>query len=208
MRSEDFGTKPSNTKIEIAKNADLLEIYIPPFGLDLSLLVLGCFCIFWGGCILRVGFFTFSTPPMFNLSAFGVVLILPFLAIDILLGYTVIWTCFGKTYLRIDSPNERLRQRHEISLTRFIFGVKILSRQKPIPKRNISKIILVYKHYCHRAKEFIPAELKFETDRQTIRLGGKESGVERQDEELEWLAYEISEWLDKHLTTIGNSQSD
>jgi hypothetical protein len=194
MRSEDFGTKPSNTKIEIAKNGDCLEIYIPPFGLHPVLLCLGCFCILWGGWILRIGFFPFGTLYEFRFSAFAAVGISPFLVLDMMIGYALIWACFGKTYLRID--------RHEISLTRYIFGLKIISRQKPVPKRNISKIILTYKHHCDRAKDFIPAELKFKTDKQTIRLGGKESGVERQDEELEWLAYEISEWLDKPLTII------
>jgi hypothetical protein len=200
MRSEDFGTKPSNTKIEIAKNGDCLEIYIPPFGLHPVFLSLGCCCLLWGGWILRIGFFTVGPPSEFRFSTFSLVGISPFLAIDTILGYALIWIGFGKTYLVID--------RHKISLTRYIFGVKLISRQKPAPKRNISKIVLTYKHYSDRAKEFIPAELKFETDKQTIRLGGKESAVERQNEELEWLAYEISEWLDKPLTTIGNAQSD
>jgi hypothetical protein len=202
MRSEDFGTKPSNTKVEIAKNGDLLEIYIPPFGLHSSLIILGCFCILWGGWILRIGFFTVGTPSEFRFSTFSVVGISPFLVLDMMLGYALIWVCFGKTYLRIN--------RHEISLTRFIFGVKIISRQKPIPKRNISKIILVYKHYCDRSKEFIPTELKFESGKKTISLGGKGkvSTIEYQDREIEWLAYEVSEWLDKPLMTIGNPQSD
>jgi hypothetical protein len=200
MRSEEFGTKPSNTKIEIAKNGDLLEIYVPPFGLHSSLLILNCCCILWGGWILRVGFFTVGTPYEFRFSAFAVVGTSPFLLLDMMLSYALIWICFGKTYLRID--------RHEISLAKYIFGVKIISRQKPMPKRNISKISLRYKHYCDRAKEFIPAELKFETDKQTISFGGKGSAIERQDAEIEWLAYEVSEWLDKPLTTIGNSPSD
>jgi hypothetical protein len=197
MESEDFGIKPSNTKIEIAKNGDLLEIYIPPVGLHSSFMILGCFCILWGGWILRVGFFTFSTPSTFSFSAFGVLVTSPFLALDMMLGFALIWFCFGKTYLRID--------RHEISLIRFIFGLKIISRQKPAPKRNISKVVLTYKYYCDRTKEFIPAELKFEIGTQTIQLGGKGSAIEHQDKEIEWLAYEVSEWLDKPLTTIGNS---
>jgi hypothetical protein len=202
MRSEDFGTKPSNTKIEIAKNGDSLEIYIPPFGLHPVFLFLGCFCIWWGGSVLRIGFSPVIARFDYISLLVTVLMISPFLAFDMMIGYALIWFCFGKTYLRID--------RHEISLTKYIFGVKIISRQKPMPKRNISKIILTYKYYCDRSKEYIPAELKFETDKQTIRLGGKESGagVERQDKELEWLAYEISECLDKPLTTIVNSQSN
>jgi hypothetical protein len=202
MRSEDFGTKPSDTKIEIAKNGDCLEIYIPPFGLHPVFLLLGCFCIWWGGWILRIGFFSMGTPSEFRFSTFSVVGISPFLVLDLMLGYALIWICFGETYLRIDSPEERLPRRHEISLTRFIFGVKIFSRQKPMPTRNIIRIVLVYKHYCDRTKESIPAELKFETCKQTIRFGGKGSAIERQDAEIEWLAYEVSEWLDKPLTII------
>ncbi len=197
MRSEDFGTKPSNTKIDIAKNGDFLEIYIPPVGLHPVFLFLACLCILWGGWILRIGFFTFSTPYESRFSTFSMVGISPFLLLDMMIGYGLLWVCFGKTYLRID--------RHEISLTRFIFGVKLISRQKPAPKRNISKIVLTYRYYSYRTKEFIPAKLTFETDKQTIRLGGKGAAIEHQDKELEWLAYEVSEWLDKSLTTIGNS---
>jgi hypothetical protein len=207
MRSIDFGNKSFNTKIQITKDGDFFEIYIPPIGFCPGFLCVTLFTIFWN-CYATGGLFSAAQghfPPRGIFSAaqghflFPVIisiLFLPFCAQGVLLIYACLFILFGKTYFRIN--------RHELCLIKNLFGWKV-SRQ--CPKRKITEIIFkrnsFYADSGVHINNFVEAIAgpKFKIGTHSIELGALRSGINH-DTEVEWLAYEISEWLDKPLTII------
>jgi hypothetical protein len=196
MRPEDFGTKPLNTKTQLTKGGDFFEIYIPPHGFDRSILLLSCLTIFWNGFILM--WTCYGARQLFPTTIYFILFSLPFWLAGIMLAYLSLLYLFVKTYLRID--------KYEISLIQYIFG-KIIGRQGPVSKQEIRKIIFTRKYFDHSDEDTrreYPAELKIEIGTQSIKIGGRNGGIEQiEDEsEIEWLASEVSEWLDQPLTII------
>ncbi|PSB50928.1 hypothetical protein [Chamaesiphon polymorphus] len=188
MRSIDFGNKSFNTKIQIAKDGDFFEIYIPPFGFCLEILVLIIFTVFWNYSVVG-GFFGLTQIP-FMISIIFMLLQLPFCGIGVFLVYTCLFVLFGKTYFRIN--------RHEICLIETLFGWKV-SHQRP--KREITEIIFKRNSFYADSDSDGFALVEFKIRKHSIELGALRSGINH-DTEVEWLAYEISEWLDKPLTIL------
>jgi hypothetical protein len=186
MRKTDFGNKPFGTKIQLTKSGEFFEAYIPPFGFHFSILFIAPFAIFWNGGIAVWTLMASQIP--FPINIFFMLFSLPFWAAGGFLAYTCLFILFGKTYFRID--------RHEISLTKTLFGLKV-SRQTPLPKRQITQIVFTQQH----SEAEGAAALKFEAGTQSIAIGGAGGGIQH-EAEVEWLAYETSEWLDKPLIII------
>ncbi len=193
MRTIDFGNKPFGTKIQLTKAGDYFEAYIPPVGFHPVIGFFLPFAIFWNG------FIAVWTCAAANIPLPGNILFmlfsLPFWAIGGFLAYACLFILFGKTHFRID--------RHEVSLVKTLFGWKV-SRQQPEPKREITKIIFT-RNYSYRDSDGDLVErtagIKFEFGTRSIVLGGLRGGIEH-EAEVEWLAYEVSEWLDKPLTIL------
>jgi hypothetical protein len=193
MRTVDFGTKPFGTKIQLTKGGDFFEVYIPPFGFHPVILAITPFAIFWNGFITVWTFMAAKAP--FPMNIFAIAFSSPFWAIGGFLAYACLFILFGKTYLQID--------RHEISLIKTLFGQKV-SRQPPAPKRELTQLIFTRKYFYRDSdgdRSEQPAALKFEIGTQSIVIGGVQGGIEHESE-VEWLAYEVSEWLDKPLEII------
>jgi hypothetical protein len=196
MRPENFGTKPSNTKIQITKGGDFFEIYIPPYGFDRSILLLSCLTIFWNGFILIWTYY--GARELFPTTIYFILFSIPFWFAGMILAYLSLFYLFGKTYLRID--------RHETSLIQCIFG-KVIGRQGPVLNREIQEIIFTRQYFYLDAEDTrceYPAELKIEIGAQPMKIGGRNGGIEHieHEAEIEWLASEVSEWLDKPLIII------
>jgi hypothetical protein len=190
MRNIDFGKKPDRPKIQITKGGELFEVYIPPIGLHPILLFIAPFTVIWIWGIAQWTFFMAALTP-FPANIVAMLFSLPFWAAGGSLVYICLFTLCGKTYLRID--------RHEISLIKTIFGIKI-NREVPQPKREITKLIFTRKHASRNNNEDTPAALKIEIGVKSIVLGGSAGGIEH-EADVEWLAHEVSEWLDKPLKT-------
>jgi hypothetical protein len=194
MKTTDFGKKPVNTRIALTKNGDLLEIYVPPIGFARSLSFIDP--AFMLTTIFAIGFalvFAVGSPasPRVLMSYF-----LPFLASAI--GIALLILC-PKTYLRID--------RNEIRLIQTLFSHKI-SNRRSMPNLEVTIITFERKHkYKDSEGDLVNknASLKIETGTDSIALGGIYTGI-TDEAELEWLAYEISEWLDKPLTIIKSPE--
>jgi hypothetical protein len=193
MKTVDFGNKPFGTKIQLTKGGDFFEIYIPPYGFHPVILFIAPFAIFWNGFI-TIWTLMASRGP-FPANILMMMFSLPFWAAGGFLAYICLFLLWGKTYFRID--------RHEISLVKTLFGQKI-SRELPAPKREITKLIFMRKHASLNNNEDTPAALKIEIGVKSFQLGGVQGGIES-EAEVEWLAFEVSEWLDKPLTIIGSS---
>jgi hypothetical protein len=192
MKNINFGKKPADTKIQLTKGGDFFEIYIPPLRFDPVLFLMAPFTIFWNVPI----WLTFVTIIIASPEKIQHVLLMsPFLAIGALLFYFCLFTLFCKTYLRID--------RHEVSLVKTLFGQNI-SRKRPEPKREITKLIFV-REYSYRDSDGYDATqcatFKIEIGKKLLELSGCKNGI-KHEAELEWLAFEVSEWLDRSLTII------
>jgi hypothetical protein len=190
MRTVDFGNKPFGTKIQITKSGDFFEVYIPPFGFHPVILGIAPFAVFWNGFIAIWTLMAAQVP--FPGNIFAMMFSLPFWAAGGFLAYACLFILYGKTYFRID--------RHEISLVKTLFGHKI-SRELPEPKCEVTKLIFMRKYPSRNNNEDTPAALKIEIGAKSFQLGGVQGGIES-EAEMEWLAYEVSEWLDKPLTII------
>jgi hypothetical protein len=83
-----------------------------------------------------------------------------------------------------------------------LFGQKN-SREPPEPQRKITKLIFTRKYSAGNSDRDRPAALKIEIGAKSFQLGGVQGGIEHESE-VEWLAFEISEWLDKPLTMMGS----
>ena len=96
--------KPSESKIQLNKSADALEILIPPSGLDASLIFIALFAVAWNAGIFAwtAGALSMPSPINIALALFS----LPFWGVGVFMVYWVIFCLFGKTRLRISNINK------------------------------------------------------------------------------------------------------
>ena len=197
MRNIDFGKKPDRTKIKLIKGGEFFEIYIPPYEYYLSIFFIAPFTFFWDGMLILL-----LTEENRLFEGMEAILIASFIIIGLFLIYACLFILFRKTFFRID--------RHEISLTKTLFGRQVHSKIT-LPKLEIANITF-FPSYSGRDSDgdFVTrtAALMCETETKSISICGRwggslfnlARGVVKTDAEVEWLAYEISEWLDKPLT--------
>jgi hypothetical protein len=203
MRNIDFGKKPDNTKIQLTKGGNFFEICIPPYEYYLSIFFIAPFTFLWDGLLILMIQEQIRSPE----SSISMITLLTHIAIGIFLVCACLFILFRKTFFRID--------RHEISLTKTLFGRKV-HRNITVPKQEITKIIFT-RSYSYRDSDgdFVtgPANLRCETETKSIsisapwghRLFDAARGVVKTESEVEWLAYEVSQCLDKPLTIIERS---
>jgi hypothetical protein len=185
MRSNDFGKKPDNTKIQITRGGDCFEVYVPPIEFHPVILFFAQFVMLWLSFIsIWISMAVQASSPV-NISL--LMCGLPIGAAICLLIYLFLFVLFCETYFRID--------RHEISLVKTMFGFEII-RKHSEPKREITK--LIFTHATRKNNRAIAAALKIEIGTKSIILGGSGGGIQH-EAEVTWLASEVSEWLDKPL---------
>jgi hypothetical protein len=194
MKTTDFGNKPFGTRIQLTKSGNFFEIYIPPIGFHPVILFIAPFAVLWNWGIAQWVLLASLVPFPGNIVAMA--FSIPFWMAGGSLVYICLFTLFGKTYFRID--------RNEVSLVKTLFGQKI-SRERPEPKREITKLIFTRKHPSPNNNEDTLAALKIEIGAKSFQIGGSQGGIES-EAEVEWLAFEVSEWLDKPLKIIGSSR--
>ncbi len=176
-------TKPRGSRVILQKDINSIEIVIPAAGFSLEILGLlgfaiawNSFIFFWTGAVMlapfpiNVPFVLFSLP--FWIAGIGMVR-------DIILGL------FRQTQLRID--------RQQICLTHKIFGFNY-KFFRPAPREDITKL-----EYTKKSFEYDSEGARKNIDPQlNIQIGAKEYCLREKltSSELEWLANELSEWLE------------
>jgi serine/threonine protein kinase len=187
--------KPFGSKIKLAKNRDYMEIVVPPSGfIDLIKAATGMLIftpIVWGvTCLL--------TLHLFSINFWFIVLVwIPFFLISLLLllfwiqfPYLLIDSLLGQRRLRLES--ERIYFTHEF-LNQFL---KFHFKGSPLARRSITKLIYKPGEFINEKREQSPSTLEIRGEKQNIQIGGSiKSNVE-----IEWLAHELSEWLDIPIT--------
>ena len=184
-------TKPSGSKVKLAKNKDNLEILIPPIGFHPSLIFLGLFATAWNSLtiIWTVGAFSSSTFPINLLFA---ALSLPFWGSGLFLTYSFIFSLFGK--VRLCLSKERITKFYEI----FGFGFQ---RPSSSYKKDVNKLTYIPRHFVKNSdgeKTEVFAQLVISTGVRKYKL--QDGGAIANESELEWLASELSDWLNLPVT--------
>jgi hypothetical protein len=197
--------KPPKSKIKLTKKQSGLLIHIPPHGFHpfwVFAMVLGSVMSFFGGFCFLAGMISAAkslfgwgkTNMAFAESAMFSLVFLPFLIIGLLAIFGSLICFFGKTALLIENQTIYFEAR--------LFGIRI-NRHKPLSRREIYRLVLIPQHFyrdsdsneCQKL-----AELQIGVGEQQIKLG-QTVGLMAEDEVC-WLAAEISEWLDMPLEIV------
>jgi hypothetical protein len=190
--------KPPKSKIKLTKNSSSLSICIPPVELHNSLRPFIGFAIFWNGLLLlmTVEAFRIPSPNNWGLAAFSI----PFWAIGLFIVYGCLFLLYSTTQLKIENQT--------VEYAQFLFGRRI-GRRKTVARSEIYKLAFTPKYHSYDAdgdrREHL-AQLQIDAGSQEIILGGISGGI-KNEAEVEWLAYEISDWLDISLR-INDFSSD
>ncbi|MBN3946499.1 MAG: serine/threonine protein kinase [Nostoc sp. NMS7] len=178
--------KPDGSKIQLTKNADSLEIIIPPTGFDASILFTGLFAIVWNSFILfwTIGALSAPFPVNIPFAMFS----LPFWGAGFVMVYKILFHLFGRICLRLNPK--------QISLTWELFAWKFY-RPRTSPRQSITKLVYIPKHFTKDSEGTriaVPAQLDIWVGVKKYQLGGI-SGAIKSEAELEWVADELSDWL-------------
>jgi hypothetical protein len=185
--SPRFGHKPYQTRIQLTKTPRSLEVVVPPLGLRPAVLKVAGLAVLWNG-FLAFWMFRIQSPLSLGFVLFS----LPFWAIGGALIAGAILLMYQQSILRIDD--------RQISLTNEILGWPLHTR-KPAAIAEIQQLTYIPFHYSRRSGTESLAELKIQAGATMFDLGGQDYNVPN-PEEVEWLALEISEWLDIPLEII------
>ncbi|MBD2409242.1 serine/threonine protein kinase [Nostoc calcicola FACHB-389] len=183
--------KPHGSKIQLTKNQDSLEIIIPPAGFDLSIAFTGLFAIAWNSFILFWTIGVLSTPFPANIPF--ALFSLPFWGAGFFMVYTFFFHLFGRICLRLNSQ--------QITLTGELFAWKFYRPQKS-PTKSITKLVYIPKHFTQDSQGTriaVPTQLDIWTGVKKYQLGNITAAI-KSEAELEWLAYELSDWLGIPIT--------
>jgi serine/threonine protein kinase len=184
-------TKPSGSKIKLAIFKDNLEILIPPIGFHSSLIFLGLFATAWNSLTLiwTYGAFSSSTFPINLLFA---ALALPFWGSGLFLIYSLVFSLFGKVRLCLS--------KGQISKFYQILGF-VFQRPGASDQKDINKLTYIPRHFIKNdrgEKTEVFAQLIISNGVRKYKL--QDGGAIASESELEWLASELSDWLNLPVT--------
>ena len=179
-------SKPQGSKIKLRKNESDLEILIPPMGFHPSLIFLTLFSVALNSLTLL------WTVVAINSGAFPANILfaslsLPFWASGFFFIYGLIFSLFGKTRLCVDK--EQISKFYELLWFKF---------QRPVAsrKKDIHRLTYIPRHFIKDSegkKTKVFAQLIIST--QTRKYKFQDGGAIASESELEWLASELSDWL-------------
>ncbi|MDY7023488.1 MAG: serine/threonine-protein kinase [Cyanobacteriota bacterium] len=173
-------SKPNESRIQVTKTREMLEILVPEPRLDLVMIII----LTWFGIslVLWTVYLYLKSLENWGFETLLVTLLfLLFFGIGLTLICTVIFSFFGRVRLRIDQSN--------ISKAWEIFGLKV--HQVTASRKNITKIEYIPVSYEKEYTEntiAIPAQIRIWAGTLTFRLVLTPS-------ELDWLAQELRGWL-------------
>ncbi|MEH2079786.1 MAG: serine/threonine-protein kinase [Nostoc sp.] len=183
--------KPDGSKIQLTKNGDSLEIIVPPSGFDLSIVFTGLFAIVWNSFILfwTIGALSAPFPVNIPFALFSI----PFWGAGFMMVYKFFFHFFGRICLRLNPK--------QISLSWELFAWKFY-RPRASPRQSINKLVYIPKHFTKDSEGIriaVPAQLDIWVGVKKYQLGGSDGAI-KSEAELEWLAQELSNWLDLPIT--------
>jgi hypothetical protein len=172
--------KPTGSKVVLTKNANSLEILLPPRGFHSGIGFLTFFAVFWN--VFLVNLTTGVLLTAFYIGLWPLLFLLPFWFLNYRVVMVILNSCFKRVRLQISSE--------QLTLTHELFGWKY-KRPCSAPRQDISAVRLLY---GFRAKR---QGISIWVGRQAYSLG-LDSGLT--EPELEWLAQELSDSLGIPIT--------
>ncbi|MEA5503493.1 serine/threonine-protein kinase [Halotia wernerae UHCC 0503] len=184
-------SKPAGSTIQLSKDWDHLDIVVPPVGFKPPMVFLSLFAIAWNSFILfwTIGALSAPFPLKIPFALFS----LPFWGAGSFMVYTLLFHLFGRIHLRLN--------QEQIALTWELFAFKF-HRPRPSPRQSITKLVYISKHFTRDsegARVVVPAQLDIWSGVYKYQLGGSGGAIES-EAELEWLAQELSDWLNISIT--------
>ncbi len=187
-------TQPSGSKIKLRKSKNSFEVIIPPAGFRASLIIIGLFAIAWNSFLL---FWTINAlnSPLPLMALFSI----PFWG----LGASLVSQCLSPALLRI-----RLHiNQQKIWLQKEIFGFRFNITPPTLTRNASKKIIYIPKHLANQGKSGykvkVPSSLVIWAGVHKYQIGG-DDGVIKSEPEIEWLASELSSWLNLPIQDLRN----
>lgn len=186
----------SDSRVSLTKNANALEVVIPSVGFNVGTVCLSLFVIILNYCnaivlnsLARSGFSRVAGP--FSLDLAWASVLLPFFGIGVGFLVVVLFVLFGRTRLSLD--------QQQVALTYELFGWKH-HYPRSTHRQNIYKLEYIQGPFVTSSggqTVEVPPRLIIWAGTQKYQLGaiGGLSQVE-----LDWLAHEISDWLNLPLS--------
>ncbi len=190
--------QPAFSKIVLRQTAAEITVFIPPKGFTLGLIWLVSFAIAWNSfLIFWTGFAVFMAP--FPINLMFALFSIPFWTAGLAMILAIIFTLFGTTKLQINPK--------QISLIYECLGIKY-QKPKPTSRQNITAIERTPSGWKIKNNDdnSTASSVVIWADGQAYKLS---SAVHDKNNfsvdtlsniELDWLAQELSQWLNMPLT--------
>ena len=182
-------TKPAGSRVILTKENNYFQAIISPQGFSMRVIPMIGMAIFWHGFLVIWYFIALST--WFSGGWFFAVLTLVHLVMGMWLVLVILFAILGETSLQIDHQH--------ISLKYQLFGLNYY-QLRSASRQDISKIEKIntsyIKNYDGDIVEVKP-KINLWVGTKKVILGGDDL---LSDPELDWLAYELSDWLDLSLS--------
>ncbi|AFZ58091.1 serine/threonine protein kinase [Anabaena cylindrica PCC 7122] len=184
--------KPAGSKIQLIKNEEFLEITIPAVGFQSSMMFLGFFAVAWNSFILiwTIGALSAPFPANIPFALFS----LPFWGVGFSMIYGILYGLFGSIKLRID--HQQIFLNHQL-------GKWKIPRRRSASRESINKLVYTPKYFTKDSdgdKTQIPAKFVLWAGVEKFELDVNNATI-KSEAELEWLAHELSNWLNIEITT-------
>ena len=196
--------KPAGSEVQLTKNQDFLEIIIPPVCSECSIVFYSlCFGTFFSSSAslsllyfigLSYSHFLDNIVLTIGLLTMQAALHLPFLIGGFSLIYSALYHLFGSSGIHID--------QQQITVYNLLWKWKT-PRSRSAFRKNIHKLVYTpqyytkgEKRYGHQEQILVPAQLVIWAGSEKFELC-----VIKSEAELEWLARELSQWLDMPIRT-------
>ena len=187
-----LGKKPFDSKIKIKNSGEILEVVIPPRGFHIKL-------IWWilGTILSNAPLFVFISPLKiianqgWGVFLLSLIFILPWLLFGLCMIWVILFELIGIRRLRIT--------QFDISLSSEIFGLKclpsLIEQRKHIT--NVENLSPTYQD-SEEGRFCVIAQLNIWAGKKKFKLSAcshTNDGYELTTPEREWLAHELTEWL-------------
>lgn len=182
-------SKPVDSRVVLRKNIDSLEIYIPSEGFRLNLISTILFATFWNGFMLN--WYSIAIRDWSSFSLFMALFAIGHLGVGIWLILKILFALLGNTSLSIS--------KEKISLRYQLLGLNY-HHPRPAARTTIMKLERTKTSYNRDSKGntiVLYPGINIWAGTKKFSIGRK---VPLSRIELEWLSYELSEWLGLPIT--------
>jgi serine/threonine protein kinase len=176
--------KPAGSKVRVTNTRQMFEILIPPRGFHVGLIPSIAFAIAWNSFLVMwygIAFLTWNSGGWFS-ALFAIC----HLSVGLGLIWSILFTLLGKVRLRITQS--------EIFIRSEILGLRCFP-SLTAARENITKIELCplsYNRDSEGGNVAVPPQINIWAGTKKFSLGGGDSLT---PPELDWLAQELSNWL-------------